>query len=256
MENQLAINTEQIIVTQGSVKFNEYENLKRQAERLAEQIKTVHVDEENIKQSKKLLAAVNKRLKQLEDKRIEVKKTMLEPYTLFEQQVKDIVGIVKDADSIVRDQVRFLEEMDRQKKQDQLQQLFNRRKKHYILGDLLKADDFLQAKHLNKTATIEATEKEMVTFFEKTSSDYKVIETLPNAKEVLAAYIEVYDLAAAMQQANAEKAKKEQLEASKAMKKAAAANKIYRIHLYDEKDFKLATMFMQQNDIKYDFLEV
>ena len=47
------------------------------------QIKAVEVNEENIKESKKLLAAVNKRLKELEDKRISVKKMMLEPYQLL-----------------------------------------------------------------------------------------------------------------------------------------------------------------------------
>jgi hypothetical protein len=254
--NELSINTDQIIVKQGSIAFNEYERLKDQALKLADQIRSVYVDEENVKQSKKLLAAVNKRLKQLEDKRIEIKKTMLEPYTAFEKQVKEIVEIVKEADQVVRDQVRYMEEMDRFHKEQQLEAIFKKRKKHYILGDLIKFEEFLQPKYLNKTASIESTEKEMVAFLEKTSADYKVIETLPHSKEVLAAYVGSYDLAAAINAVNDQQARQEKLAESKAMKKAAKVKKAFQITVYDQKDFTIATMLLDSNNIKYDTAEV
>ena len=52
---ELTFNPKQIIVTQGLVKFTEYQRIKDQAIALAEQIKTVEVNEDNIKESKKLL---------------------------------------------------------------------------------------------------------------------------------------------------------------------------------------------------------
>src|SRR4051794_7228445 len=116
MENELVVDIEKIVVKQGSIQFNDYENVKQQAIKLAEEIKTVEVTEDNIKQSKKLLAAVNKRLKELDDKRISIKKVMLEPYQLFEEQVKEIAAIVKDADQDVREQVKYLEEFERLEK--------------------------------------------------------------------------------------------------------------------------------------------
>ena len=103
MENELLkVDIEGIQIVQGLVNFNDYQRIKKEAEALAEQIKTVEVNEENVKASKKLLAVVNKRLKELEDTRIGIKKSMLEPYQLFEEQVKEIVGIVKEADAEVR----------------------------------------------------------------------------------------------------------------------------------------------------------
>ena len=64
--------------------------VKQQALQLAENLQSVEVNEDNLKQSKKLLAAVNRRKKELDDERIRIKKVMLEPYQEFEEQVKEI----------------------------------------------------------------------------------------------------------------------------------------------------------------------
>lgn len=257
MENELVLNTKSIIVRKGSVTFNEYDSLKLQAESLANQIRTVSVTETNIKQSKKLLAAVNKRLKELEDKRIEVKKTMLEPYLSFENQVREIVSIVKNADETVRDQVKYLEEKEREHKQEAIEEIFYKRKKHYILGDLIKFEDFLTNKHLNKTTSLDSIEKELVSFLEKTKTDYEVIQTLPDAKEILTAYIGVYDLAAAIDTTNQKKIKEAAIEAANKIKTWPADRKReFLFTVYDEKDFKLIEMFLTTNNIKFEAEEI
>jgi hypothetical protein len=152
MENELMKQNEmtnaiaEIQVVQGSVVFGAYHDLKQQASELAEQIRTVDVNEENVKQSKKLLAEVNKRVKQLEDKRISIKKMMLEPYQDFEEQVKEIVGIVKDADAFVRSQVKELEEKERQEKEIQIHELFTKRIQHYSFREIVPFMDFAKPK--------------------------------------------------------------------------------------------------------------
>ena len=101
------INTDEIGTLEfevGKISFNAYENIKNKALKLSENLKTVEVSEENIKESKKLIAEVNKDVKKLEDYRIKVKKEMSKPYNDFEIQVKEIVKIVKEADEYVRSQ--------------------------------------------------------------------------------------------------------------------------------------------------------
>lgn len=240
---------QQIIVQQGSIVFNDFERIKQQATVLAENIKNVEVNEENIKQSKKMLAAVNNRIKDLESKRIEIKKTMLEPYTDFESKVREIVQIVKDADDFVRQQVKELEEIERQQKHDHLEEIFEKRIKHYSFRDLFGFKDFLQPKHLNKTASIEATEKEMVLFLEKLTQDMKVIENMPNAQEVLSAYIDTKDLAAALSIIQAQEQRRKAIEASRAIDKNARSSFIFEV--YDQKDFKIVQLYMQQENIKF-----
>ena len=134
MENELMLNMQQIRVVQGSVDFQNYERVKQQALQLAENLQTVEVNEDNLKQSKKLLAAVNRRKKELDDERIRIKKVMLEPYQEFEQQVKEITLIVEAANETVRQQVKHLEEQERQAKQEQLAEIFHKRKALYSLG--------------------------------------------------------------------------------------------------------------------------
>ena len=254
MENSLMLNVQHIKVIQGSIDFPEYENIKKQALQLAEDIQTVEVTDENLKQSKKLLAAVNKRLKELEDERIRIKKMMLEPYQDFESQVKEIVGIVKEADAAVRDQVKQLEEIERQEKKDRLLDIFNKRKALYTLGDLLPFIDFLQPKHLNKTTSIESIEEEMIEFLERTEKDVKVMQKLPDLQAHVSAYLETYDLALAMTKVQGEKERRQQIEASKAARKTEAVQ-TYQFTIFNSKDKTLVEMFMNQNNIKFEMKE-
>jgi hypothetical protein len=255
MENSLIFRPEQIKVIQGSITFPEFINLKEQALQLAEDIETVEVNDENLKQSKKLLAAVNKRLKELEDERIRIKKTMLEPYQDFEAQVKEIVGIVKDADATVRHQVKKLEEMERQEKKDALLDIFNKRKSLYTLGDLIPFLDFLEPRHLNKSLSIDKVEEEMVEFLERTEKDVKVLQKMPDLKAHVAAYLKTYDLALAMTEVQGEKERRQQIETSKAAAKVKPESFSKTFTVFDERDFLLVELYMKNNKIKFQMEE-
>jgi|SRR4051794_1585191 hypothetical protein len=252
MDNELLLDVQQIVVVQGSVEFSEYESIFQQAQKLAEQIEKVEVNEENLKESKKLLAAINKRVKELEEKRINVKKVMLEPYQLFEDQVKNIVAVVKNADNEVRQQIRRLEEIERNEKEELLENIFYKRKKMYSLGDLIEFDDFLLPRHLNKTVSIESVEKEMIDFLEKTEKDYQVILSLDEPEKIVSVYILTFDLGQAISHVTEQRQREEYIEASGTIKKVDPKETVFQIMVYEEKDFKLLQLFMDQNKIKYD----
>lgn len=250
-ENELIQNM-QITVIQGSIDFLGLERIKQEALQLAEDLQTVEVNEDNLKESKKLLAAVNKRKKELEDERIRIKKLMLEPYQEFEVHVKEIVQIVDAANDTVRQQVKDLEEKERQEKQQQLADLFHKRKTLYTLGDLIPFEDFLKPKHLNKTTSIESVEMEMVDFLEQTEKDVKVLKSLPDLNAHVSAYLKTFDLALAMTQVNDEKQRRQQIEAVKKEKKTEEGFKVFQFRIFNEKDKALVEMFMQQNKITYE----
>lgn len=255
MENELNIyelNTDEIMVTQGSIVFPEYENLKNQAQELAAEISQIEVNEENIKQSKKLLAAVNREVKELDDRRIKIKKKMLEPYTVFESQVKEIVGIVKEADEIVRLQVKALEETERMEKHRVLLDIFAKRITHYSFRNLFSFTDFLKPKHLNKTTTIESVENEMVEFLEKLAADLKVIGTMPDSDSILDAYIESKDLASAITSHQQKEARKRQIESSKAIVQPEdRIAYLVTVNASNQKELKLIEMILKENGFDY-----
>lgn len=249
MSNELAFNLQQIIVRPGLIEFNEFDRLKSQALQLAENIGQVEVNEETIQFSKKMLAAVNTKIKELESKRISIKKEMLEPYNTFESQVKEIVTIVKDADNLVRDQVRTLEERERDAKREQVAEIFGKRIGHYIFGEVFTFEKFIKPNHLNKSTSIKSVEKEMVDWLEKIDNDLKVIGSLVNSDSVLAEYYDTKDLTTAINIVNDREAIKNNIVAQKVIKNTAKS--AYTITIDDEKDFKLVEMFMQNNNIKY-----
>ncbi|WP_251033560.1 DUF1351 domain-containing protein [Bacillus sp. ISL-75] len=253
MENELMeLKLEQIIVQQGNIIFTNFENLKSQAAELASHIANVEVTDENIKESKKMLAAVNKVVKELEGRRIKIKNLMLEPYQAFEEDVKEIVGIVKEADEIVRNQVRSFEEDQRDQKYKKLHDIFMKRIVHYSFRDLFSLNDFIHPSHLNKSMSIEAVENEMVEFLEKISRDLKAIEVMPDAEAVLSHYTEVKDVAAAITLHSQQEARKRQIEASKAIKKnEERIAYLVTASITEEKELALVKLFFDQHQIKY-----
>jgi hypothetical protein len=177
---------------------------------------------------------------------------MLEPYQVFESQVKEIVGIVKEADEIVRDQVRNFEEDQRREKELILQDKFEKRIIHYSFRDLFSFKDFLNPKHLNKSTSVEAVEKEMIEFLNKLSRDLKAIENMGNPEGVLSYYTDVKDLAVAITLHEQQEAKKRQIEASKVMKKnSSKINYLVSIPIMEKRDLSLVEMFLKENDFKY-----
>src|SRR5699024_12521647 len=113
MGNELLnLDTIHLHVTKGVIEFNGYDDIKQGAEKLLEQVSTVEVNDENIQTSKKMIATINQRVRELEDRRVSIKKDMLQPYNTFESQVKDIVSIVNQADDVERYEAKVIEERD------------------------------------------------------------------------------------------------------------------------------------------------
>lgn len=252
MSELMVFDENQIVVKQGIVEFKGFEKLKQEAIQLSEQIEKVEVTDENIQSSKKMLAAVNKRVKEMEDRRISIKKEMLEPYNEFEKQVKEIVAIVKDADGVVRKQVKDLEEKERQVKEDTIREIFYKRFNQYDFDGVFDYIDFIKPQHLNKSVSLKSVESEMVDWLEKKDTDMKVINSLPNRQEVLSEYLDTKDLSVAINIANDREERKKQLEKVAPVKKAVEeVGQAFIITLSDEKDYKLVEMFMQQNKINY-----
>ena len=242
---------EEIQIVPGSIKFNQYEQLKEQATELATYINEIEVNEENIKYSKRLLAAVNKRVKEIEDRRIAIKKEILSPYHDFESCVKEIVQIVKDADNVVRNQVKELEEHERELKRVAIRDIFEKRVKHYFFKDVFKFENFIKPNHLNKSVSMNAIEKELVDWLEKIEADILVINSLPNAEAILTEYYDTKDLSTAIKIVNDYEHRKNNV--VELVQPEAAPKKTVKtiIELEDENDLSQIETFLRFSNIKY-----
>lgn len=246
MADQLTLDVNQIDVSPGSITFNDFDTIKQEAIELSKHIEAVEVDDENVKESKRMLAAVNKRVKELEDKRISIKKQMLAPYQEFESQVKTIVSIVKDADAMVRDKVKQLEEEEREGKRQQIETLWDARIGQYEFGDLFSFEDFLRPKHLNKSTSMNTVEKEMVDWLEQRDQDIKFIKNQEQMDEILAEYQQTQDLSAAANAVQERNNRQQQVKQS-----VGSDDKKYIIYLYNKSEFEAAKKVLKDNEIYF-----
>ena len=185
------------------VNFPAYEEYKEKAYAVAEYIYNMEATEENINETKKTLAKARKLTDRLNQARVNMKKEILKNYNVFEGQVKEIIGIIDDADKEVRAKVKDMEEAERQRKKEAIHELWLKRIPAYDY-DLLNAvlpnafDRWLTPKHLNKTTSMKLIETEMTAWLQKTLTE---IETLRNmGDDYLEAYSYTGDMAAAIKQ--------------------------------------------------------
>ena len=238
----------------GSIEFPGYSDLKGKALQVAKIIRETEVNEETIKTAKKLLAEANKAVKELEDRRIGVKKQMMGPYLEFEDQVKEIVAIVKDADQEVRSKVRELEEIERDNKEQALKEIWNTRMRPYRDElEFLVFEDWLEPYHLNKSTPISKIEEDMAAFLSAKCSDVIAIKSLENSIDILDEYTRSLDMALSIQTVTQRIKNKEELN-----KKYGAVNavidqptKITVFYIEDDAQARLAEILLKDNNIKF-----
>lgn len=232
------------------IRFDDYEKLKAQAEEIANFVSQVEVTEENVKEAKRLLAEINKSLGVLNRRRIDVKNYILAPYEAFNAKVKEIETIVKDADSLVRGQVREMEEAERAKKEQVLRDIWTKRIELYRFCKIFDFEDWLKPKHLNKTQAISKSEKEMTEFLEKSETDLEVLYGMDDADNLILEYRCCHDVAEAIQRTKAKHERLEEQERALEAVKKIAPGKIAFIVSEDQESF--TELLLKTNNIEFE----
>lgn len=178
IENTLQAEDYDVTVTQGSINFPQYQELLLQAENLAEYLEKTVVTADTIQTNKKILAAINKGINNLEHKRKEIKKVINEPYTEFEVKVKEIVNTIRNSQDKIKEQIKDFELQEKEDKLDRIKELFNSRVKNLDYSDNYKFDRFMNAKYLNKSTSFSTIEQELGQFILQTQTDLQVISNL------------------------------------------------------------------------------
>lgn len=237
-----------VIVQVGHIDFPDYSQLLEEARFIASQIEKMEVTEDNVKDTKKILANVNKAIKKLNDKRIQIKKDINEPYETFAQQIKDIETVIKDADTLVRNQVRQMEETEREEKRRALEDIWDKRIDSYAFVKIFTFDDWLEPKHLNKTESMNKIEQDMTTWFEKVERDLVVLSNMEYKDELFEAYAETQDVAISMEVVRQSNEKKNE---RKQILQEETGIESFIVEVTCKKDLTMIEMFMKENNIEY-----
>ena len=228
------------------VAFPAYETYKQQAMMAADYIRSLDLSEDNIKQVKKELAKCRKVTDELNKRRLDIKKQVLSEYDVFENRVKYLIAIIDEADSELREKVRELDEMEREAKKQKIREIWDKRIDLYSIRILPDAfDRWLSPRHLNKSTSMKAVEKDMVAWLEKTEKDLETMTFM--GEEYKAEYLACLDVSAAVAEVKAREAR---TEAVRQMTED-TEEEVKHITITGRKDIEFALVLLKANGINF-----
>ena len=163
------------------------EQLSIEIKEKVDRVNNLIVNEDTIKETKKLRAELNKEFNDLEMQRKTVKQAIMSKYDEFEEIYKENVSILyKNADNQLKEKIDVIEDEQKKKKEEILRDFFKQYQENLHLENIIKFED------AKLNITISASEKflkdEIVCFCTKISEDIKAISLEENKEEILLEY--------------------------------------------------------------------
>lgn len=180
-----------------TIDFN-FEDLKQQLAASLELYTGMVVTEDNIKDAKDDRARLNKLREALENKRKEVKKECMAPYTDFEAKVKELVGLIDRPISAIDGQLKGFEEKRRAEKRAAILEVYED-----TVGELralLPFDKLWRDEWYNTSTSMKKIRAAIVETENKVHSDLEILSTVESEfiDAVKLKYLEGLDLNTAL----------------------------------------------------------
>lgn len=173
------------------------EELKAAIAEKVKDYKTIAYTEDSLKDMKADRADLNKLKKAFEDERKRVKKICMEPYTKFEQQVKEITALIDEPIGLIDSQIREIDERRKAAKREEIEELFA----SIGFQSFVKLDMIWDEKWLNATVTLPKIEEQMKSRMYQIGTDVVTISKLPEFKfEAMEVYRKTLDMNQAIQE--------------------------------------------------------
>lgn len=180
-----------------SIEWN-FDELKQEVTKKAGDYMNLVYNDDQIKEAKKDRASLRKFNAVLDDKRKEIKKQIMAPYTAFDTQIKELTGIVDQAIENIDTQIKGYEEAKRNEKLEKVKEVYKE-----AIGDLDRTVPFekiFQERWLNVSTTLKSIKDEISGIYQKVDADLKLINNDGSlfVFEMKEEYLKNFDLQAAM----------------------------------------------------------
>lgn len=151
------------------------EELKTAIAAKMEDYKGLVFTEETIKEGKKDRADLNKLRTAIDNERKRVKKLCMDPYNKFEQQVKEVLGLIDEPIRLIDAQIKEVELAKKEEKRVEVQKLFE------TIGfqSFVTLDMIWDEKWLNATVSITKIEEQMKSIMYQIGDAVLTIHKLP-----------------------------------------------------------------------------
>lgn len=179
-------NKELIIVKQLPIIIERFKELGEEIDKKVENALALECTEESKVEVKKIRAELNKEKKEFEDKRKEVKKSILKPYEEFEEAYNTYIGNKYSlVDNELKNKIDSIENAQKEELKEEAVNYFNEYKTS------LKIDfvEFKQLKlNIGVSSTKTALKKQIKEFLDGVSNDIWLIGTQEHSDEILVEY--------------------------------------------------------------------
>ena len=185
--NKIDIN-EIVKITQMPEIFSQLEQIGLYIDEKLDGVNEMVCSEENKKEVKEKRTEINNTLKVLEDKRKEIKKKLEEPYKVFEEKYKlECKDKLENASNILGEKITTIEDVQKQQKQQMLEDFFKQYQEYYHLENIIKFED------VGLNITLSASEKslkdEIIEFCKNKAADINLIIQEEDSEEIMVEYM-------------------------------------------------------------------
>lgn len=156
------------------------DEIKKAVISITEQYKGLAYTEEQLQEAKKDRAMLNAMKKDISDRRIQVKKALLEPYDVFESEVKEVVALIDEPIEMIGKQIEAYEDKVREEKNTALAQFFSENIGE--LSEVVSYDRIFNPKWLNKTASLSSCKAEIQKIIDDINTDLAAISSSVDEK--------------------------------------------------------------------------
>lgn len=156
------------------------EQIKTAVQSITEQYRGLAYTEEQLQEAKKDRAMLNAMKKDISDRRIQVKKALLEPYDVFESEVKEVVALIDEPIEMIGKQIEAYEDKVREEKNTALAQFFSANIGE--LSEVVSYDRIFNPKWLNKTASLSSCKAEIQKIIDDINTDLAAISSSVDEK--------------------------------------------------------------------------
>lgn len=162
-----------------SIGWNKDE-IKKAVIGITEQYKGLAYTEEQLQEAKADRAKLNAMKKDISDRRIQVKNSLLEPYKVFEAEVNEVVALIEEPIAMIDGQIVAYEERTKEEKRQTLEKFFTENRAD--LPEQITFDKIFNPKWLNKTSSLSSCKNEIKKAIEDIKADLSAIHSSLSGK--------------------------------------------------------------------------
>lgn len=246
------------------IDFN-FEEIKKELELKLKNYDTMIYSEDNIKAAKEDRATLNKLSKSLDTRRKEIKNEYMTPYMIFEEKMKELIGLVDNTSNKIDVQIKGYEDKVKQEKRISIEKVYEDNIGE--LKGLVSFDKLFREKWLNVSEKLSKVSQELIDEITRIKNEYEGLQQVMDDKELedmKVFFFSTLSLERTLYQKKILDEEKAKIKAAEQVVKPEVSKvevkevKLYEVKfkvLANEKQLELLREFLLKNNIDYERID-